>query len=147
MQCVSCESAAYAAALLSSDPNCFVYFLLPIPWQIVKILVPPTILWQLVSGSYSSWVALSSSRCSWSIWLMAEKTWCMTLRYILVQSCSSKWYGHMSFGSHLTNKDFNLFCCACLHHNVTVYTTIGAHVQAHAGFILTQSWSCIFAYS
>ena len=69
----------------------------------------------------------------------AEKTWCMALRYILVQSCSSKWYGHMSFGSHLTNKDFNLFCCACLHHNVTVYTTIGAHVQAHAGFILTQS--------
>ena len=51
MQCVSCEPAAHAAAYLPCDPDCFVYLLLPIPWQIVKILVPHTILWQLVAGS------------------------------------------------------------------------------------------------
>ena len=48
--------------------------------------------------------------------------WCQG--YILVQSCSSKWFGQMNLGSHLTNKGFNLFCCVlftpqcdCLHHN------------------------------
>ena len=148
MQCVSCESAAYAAALLSSDPSCFVYFLLLIPWQMVKILVLPTILWQLVSGSYRQLGGPEFIK----VFLINLTNGREDLVY---DSGDTSWYnlaatngmGTWVLGATWPIKTSTSFAVHAYTTMWLVYTTIGAHVQAHAGFILTQSWSCIFAYS
>ena len=114
MQCVSCESAAHAAALLSSDPTCFVYFLLPIPWQLVEIFVPHTFLWQLVSGSYSSWAALNSLRFSW--WIVPRLgVWFSDASSYMLAAASG--VGKWVLAATWPTKTWTSFAVYCLHHN------------------------------